>query len=85
MPDTSKQVRMVMGDHPDAPADWPNYQICVLADGQPLAGVTDVKIWTDADEGFRPVVQLTLIGVDVDLEGAPEYLVKVVGPGPKKD
>lgn len=54
----------------------------VLVDGEPLEAVTAFKVSHDYGQGLPPVVELTLLGVDVDLDldvGA-EYLVRVVLP-----
>jgi hypothetical protein len=79
MPDTMKRVRITT-DHPDA---RDRFTPVVLVDGEPLDCVTHIGVDYGYDDGPLAVT-LTLIGVDVDLEGAPEYLVKVIGPPPKR-
>lgn len=76
MPDTSKRVRIVTG-HPGYPPDTP----VVLVDGEPLRCVQRIQM-DHSYTGELPAVQLTLIGVDVDfdMDAAPDYLVRVVGP-----
>jgi hypothetical protein len=80
VPDTRKRVRIVTGHYPERPDD-----VAVLVDGEPLRCVTRISFDHDYSETRGlPLVTLTLIGVDVDLdlEGAPDYLVRVVGPRP---
>jgi hypothetical protein len=78
MPDTRKRVKIV-SDHPGYPPGSP----VVLVDGEPLRCVSRIKLDHEYSGGL-PTVELTLIGVDVDLDldATPDYLVKVVGPAP---
>lgn len=76
---TDQRVRIVNGDKVD---NYPDYGLAVLVDGEPLRGVTKVGIDWGPPDG--PVaVQVTLLGVDIDFEAAPDYFVKVVGPRPQ--
>jgi hypothetical protein len=82
MPDTRKRVKIVTGFYPDMP-DQP----VVLVDGEPLRSVSRIEIdHTNGDgpHGRMPLIKLTLAGIDVDLEleGVPDYYIKVVGPRP---
>lgn len=79
MPDTHRRVRLTT-DHPQSNFHRP----VILVDDKPLYGVTEIR-YECKYNGEIPKVQLTLLGVDIELEGAPEYLVRVVGPGPKKE
>lgn len=56
----------------------------VMVDDKLLYGVTRIKIDHTYDQG-RCTAEITLTGVDVDLEAAPDYLVRVVGPKPPKE
>ena len=84
MPDTRKRVRIVT-NYPGYPSHVP----VTLVDGEPLrrararVGGTDPPLDHSHDSGI-PLVELTLLGVDVelDIEANPDYLVKVVGPAP---
>lgn len=62
---------------------YPPHQPVVLVDGEPLRAVTRIEFapYSHA-QGGPMLVTLTLLGVDValDLEAAPEHLVRVVGP-----
>ena len=69
--DRRKRVRIRMGADDAYPS--------VTIDGERLDCVSRIEI--DHSAGDAPMrVRLTLIGVDIDLEGAPEHLVKIVGP-----
>lgn len=78
--DTRKRVRIVTG-HPG----YPEYSPVVLVDGEPIRAVTRIELDYRHEDGV-PLVKLTILGIDVDMDlGAiPEYLVKVVGPKPDR-
>ncbi len=85
MPDTRKRVQIVSGERTDLdPKHYRAGQPVVLVDGEPLQCVTSFRIDHDYGKGF-PVVELTLIGVDVDFDitADPRYVVRVVGPSPE--
>lgn len=79
--DTRKRVKIVTG-HPGYPPDSP----VVLVDNQPLRAVSRIEI-DHTYNGGLPEVKLTVLGVDVDMnmDAAPDYLVRVVGPRPPED
>lgn len=79
MPDTRRHVHITTEHDVAKSLGRP----VVLVDGEPLYGVTSFKIEHDYSDGGTVRAQITLLGVDVDLKAAPDYLVKVVGPGPQ--
>lgn len=81
--DTHRKVRIVNGKDANIPnirSDEP----VVLVDGKLLYGVTRIEMDHKYAEG-RTTAKITLVGVDVDLEAAPEYIVKVIGPKPPEE
>lgn len=80
MPDTKKRVRICTGHYADRP-----WVPVVLVDGEPLEGVTRI-VFDHSYEYGAPRVAIHLVGIDsaisADLEATPDYLVKVIGPGP---
>lgn len=83
MPATHRKVRIVSGKDCGVPNVIPDVPV-VMVDGKPLQGVTRIKFDHKYSEG-RPVIEVTLVGVDIDYEGAPDYLVRVVGPKPPRE
>jgi hypothetical protein len=80
MPDTHRKVKVTTD--PGIPNVTP-FAPVVMVDDKPLYGVTEIEFKHNYSDGGPPVVKVTLIGADVDLEGIPDYMVRVVGPRPK--